>query len=245
MTRQCAGDVVDERAAGAPGATVARRRTMAMTGTMATLAAPRRGRALAVLLACLLALGGLLGGPAIPVGAAGCVVTSAANAGAGTLRAALGNTDGFANCTAITFALPGGGPWTIDLTGPLPLVDRALTITGPGPTRLGIHGDNTFPLLYIETPGLAVGISGLSLRYGKAVTYYGGNLRSLGTNLALTDVYLTGATAAGGLGGAGAFITGGTSTLTNVAIAGNTAPGSGEYGAGAGLYVSDSPATPP
>src|SRR3954453_10880057 len=103
----------------------------------------RRTRApLALLLVFALILAAL---PLAPVARAmACTVTSAADSGPNTLRAALGNSDNFASliggCTAIGFNLPGAGPWTITLAGALPQIARDLAITGPGKDALIIQG---------------------------------------------------------------------------------------------------------
>ncbi len=138
---------------------------------------------------------------ATPARAAGCVVTRAADGAApgpaGSLRAAL--TD--PGCDAITFALPGAGPWTIALAGPLPDIGRPLAVTGPGSAALTIQGNNTFPLLLVAdrgTPGLVVALRGLTLTRGRAVSQHGGDLRITGGAVTLTDVALTNATAAAG-----------------------------------------------
>src|SRR5688572_17261892 len=82
---------------GRTGTAEQRRSAMAATIPLTMLQHRRHGRGLAVTLACLLALGGLLGGPVGPAGAAACTVTNTNNAGGGSLRAAIANTDGFAN----------------------------------------------------------------------------------------------------------------------------------------------------
>src|SRR5262245_11358388 len=79
---------------------------------------PRPPRPLVALaLALALTLPGLALAP--PARAAACVVTSTADHGDNTLRAAIDNSDNFAfkvtGCTTISFALPGAAPWFITL----------------------------------------------------------------------------------------------------------------------------------
>ena len=74
-------------------------------------------------------LPGLGGGVAL---AAGCVVTTTADAGAGSLREKLADT----NCSDITFSLPGSAPWTILLASNLPTLTRTVSVTGPGAASL-------------------------------------------------------------------------------------------------------------
>src|SRR4051794_11219263 len=102
---------------------------------------------LALLLALTLALTAL---PLAPVArAAACAVTSAADSGPGTLRAALANSDNFAalggGCTAITFDVAAMGGGTIILASRLPLIARDLTIAGPGVGGLTIQGTSPAP----------------------------------------------------------------------------------------------------
>jgi hypothetical protein len=103
------------------------------------------------------------------VRAAACAVTSTADSGANTLRAAL--LDG--NCSAITISATG----TIALATPLPNIARPLTIQGPGRDSLTIQPDPSLPantdarflVLFVDgraAPGMAVGISGLTLAGG-------------------------------------------------------------------------------
>ncbi|MFN8513146.1 MAG: choice-of-anchor Q domain-containing protein [Chloroflexia bacterium] len=196
-------------------------------------------RHLRAFLILLMVLGGLLIGPVAPAGAAACTVTSTADSGAGTLRQKLAD----ASCSSITFSLPGSAPWTITLANSLPTVTRALTLTGPGISSLTIQGNNTFPLLLIDThvaaPGAMVTVSDLTLTKGHAVGSYGGNLRGWGANLTLSNVALTNGTAATNLGGAGAYLTSGVIALNGVTVSGNVAGGSAQYGTGAGLFIDE------
>jgi hypothetical protein len=187
-------------------------------------------------LALLLALGALASLAPSPAAAATLLVTNTNNSGAGSLRqtmlnAAVGDT--------IAFDLPGSGPWTITLTSGLPTIINTLNIQGPGKNQLTVQGDNTFRLFSINAPGKAVGISGLTLSKGKAVGSYGGNLRSSGGDLTLTDVALINGTADSDQGGAGAFLSNGTSKLEGVVISGNAAWGTNIFGSGAGLHVAE------
>src|SRR4051812_13889487 len=94
-------------------------------------------RVLVVVAALLLAMGGLLpgwgGGGAR---AAACTVLNLNDAGTGSLRAALGNTDGFSDCTAITFQA--GLTGTITLASDLPSLTRVVSVTGPGAASLTV-----------------------------------------------------------------------------------------------------------
>src|SRR3954453_5628592 len=101
----------------------------------------RRSHAPRALLAVLLALTLALAALPTPVArAADCVVRNPADSGADTLRFALD----FTLCTAITFALPGAGPWMIALASQL-VIDHSVTIQGPGADRLTVRNGGFGP----------------------------------------------------------------------------------------------------
>lgn len=91
-----------------------------------------------VVLVGTLVLGALLSGWAGGTGvvrAATCTVTSTADAGNNTLRAAIGQTDNFTSgCDTITITATG----TITLASDLPTVARTVSVTGPGAATLTI-----------------------------------------------------------------------------------------------------------
>ncbi len=121
-------------------------------------------RGLLMLLATMLVLAGLLipgvGGDRVAL-AAGCVVTNTNDAGAGSLRAALGNTDGFANCDAITFGA--GVTGTITLQSNLPAVTRTVVVTGPGAAKLTINRDTFNGTIFTVGVGGDLTLTGLTL----------------------------------------------------------------------------------
>ncbi|MFN8515059.1 MAG: hypothetical protein U0841_21230 [Chloroflexia bacterium] len=144
-----------------------------------------------LVLALLLALGALATQFPAYASAKSIEVKNTNDSGTGSLRQAIIDAD---PGDTINFNLPGNGPWTINLAGTLPTINKALTIQGPGYTKLTIQGDNTFRLLFINATGEAVNVSGLTLRQGKASGSYGGNIRSVGGNLSLSYVALRDAT---------------------------------------------------
>jgi len=86
---------------------------------------------------------------------------------------------------SVLFALPGGPPWTITLTGALGQLSltQDITVTGPGATQLAISGANLVRVMTVQV-GAAVTISGLTLRNGEAKSSadkHGGCLKVLGT----------------------------------------------------------------
>ena len=86
---------------------------------------------------------------------------------------------------SVLFALPGGSPWTITLTGALGQLSltQDITLTGPGATQLAISGGNLVRVMTVQA-GATVTISGLTLRNGEAKSSgdkHGGCLKVLGT----------------------------------------------------------------
>ncbi|MFN8538481.1 MAG: choice-of-anchor Q domain-containing protein [Thermomicrobiales bacterium] len=131
--------------------------------------------------------------------AAGCVVTSTADSGAGTLRAAIDNTNGFSNCDSITFSLP--NPSRITLTTGQLNISRNLTITGPGAAALTVArstATNTPEFSIFRFSSGTVAVTGLTVTGGQ--TYFGGGIIS-DTTSTVTDVVLSGnqATYGGGI----------------------------------------------
>jgi hypothetical protein len=108
--------------------------------------------------------------------AATITVTSAADSGAGTLRAAVAAA---ANGDKITFSLP--TPATITLTnGELP-VSNNITIAGPGPANLSISGNTNGRVFNIAT-NRTVNLFELTIRDGRAGNSSdGGGIYNAGT----------------------------------------------------------------
>ena len=110
-------------------------------------------------------LGFLLASIVITFGATQSVTTSN-DGGAGSLRAAIAHA---APGDTITFALP--TPSTITLTTGKLLIDKKLTITGPGADLLTVArssagGTPAFPVFHTGTGSFAVTISGLTISNG-------------------------------------------------------------------------------
>ena len=164
------------------------------------------------------------------------LVTTLADAGAGSLRAAIDGIGGVggANDTpgadTITFApalFPGGAPATITLTtGQIPILD-SLAIKGAGIDKLTISGNNASRIFLIDDGTAAiktVSISGLTLIDGKA-TGNGGAIYDT-ENLALTNVVIASSTSS--LYGGGVYaMTDGKLSVTGSIITGNHADGGG------------------
>src|SRR6185369_8844707 len=80
--------------------------------------------------------------------AATITVTSAADNGPGTLRAALTNV---ANGDTINFSITG----TITLTNGELLVTNNVTILGPGPTNLAVNGNANRRVFHVQNGAIA------------------------------------------------------------------------------------------
>jgi predicted outer membrane repeat protein len=158
------------------------------------------------------------------------VVTTTADAGPGSLRAAVTAANATATADTITFdPAVFGTPQTIDLLTALPMFvagGGAVTVAGPGQANLTVRraaGAPDFRIFDSVAPALT--LSDLTVRGGRAGTGAGGGLQSRG-QVVLDRVTLTDNQAAGG-GGVRFFGT--TLTVRNTTITGNasTARGGG------------------
>src|SRR6185436_8210881 len=86
----------------------------------------------------------------LPSHAATFIVTSAADSGVGTLRAAMLNANATAGPDFIRFNIGGGGPRTISLLSPLPILTDPVTIDAA--TQPGYAG---LPIIEMNCTGLA------------------------------------------------------------------------------------------
>jgi hypothetical protein len=115
------------------------------------------------------AVGGLLFcAVAIHVQATTITVTNTNDSGAGSLRQALASAN---DGDIINFALTG----TIGLTSGELLIDKSVTISGPGTATLAVDGNFTSRVFHIG-PGKTVSISGLTLTNGYAGSEHGGGI---------------------------------------------------------------------
>lgn len=149
---------------------------------------------------------GLFGALLLSCQAATFTVTTTADSGAGSLRAAIdaANAAG-AGTHNINFS---GVSGTITLQSMLPIVTGSVNIAGPGAGSLTISGNDQVRAFFIDANAGAVRISNLTLADGYAK---GGNGADGG---------------GGGLGAGGAiFVNDGAVTLSNVAFVNNAAAG--------------------
>lgn len=173
-----------------------------------------------------------LAGSSPPVAhAATITVTNTNDSGAGSLRQAIA---GAFSGDIIAFAP--GLTGTITLTSGELLLNKDLTIIGPGTSALAISGNNASRVFRVGD-GVTVSIYGMTIRDGNAATTTdGGGILNTGT-LTLNNVIVT-ANAATDDGGGIYNGTGGILTLTDVTISGNMATEDG-----GGVYVYDGTVT--
>jgi uncharacterized protein (TIGR03437 family) len=164
----------------------------------------------------------------ISVSAVSLVVTTLADSGAGSLRAAITNANTSSGST-ITFNVTG----TINLLSALPALTQSMTISGPGASSLAIAGGGAVRVFDIFS-GVTV-ISGVTIQNGSAGI--GGGILNLGT-LTLNSCVITGNVAGPSQLGGGIW-NGGTLTINQCTISNNRASGGaggGTRGGGGGLY---------
>ena len=164
---------------------------------------------------------------ASPVLAATLTVTNLNDSGPGSLRDAIATAS---PGDTIVFGVTGN----ITLTSGELVINKNLTINGPGAASLAISGNNLARVLHIS--GVAtVSISSVSIENGNAanaapITAGGAIFNDSGTMLTLTNSTVSGSSAP--LGG-GIFNNFGTLQVTNTTVSGNSVNGDS---VGGGLY---------
>ena len=127
------------------------------------------------------------------VGASTLTVTTTADSGVGSLRAALKNArDG----DTIKFSLPAAS--TIRLTGGELLVSKSVNILGPGVGNLAVSGNHASRVFRISSR-TTVTITGLTIANGVAGS--GGGIFSDHATLTVSNCFVTGNSATTGIGG--------------------------------------------
>ncbi len=119
-------------------------------------------------------------------------VTNTNDSGPGSLRQALADANGG---DSIDFAVTG----TIGLTSGELLVDKAISISGPGAEKLAVNGNSQSRVFHI-TSGQTVTISGLTITDGH-VSDSGGGIYNDHAALTLNDCAISDNSATGNLGG--------------------------------------------
>jgi VCBS repeat-containing protein len=147
--------------------------------------------------------------------AASQTVTNTNDAGAGSLRQAIADA---ASGDTITFNLS-GCPCTITLASQL-VIDKTLTITGPGASTLTISGNNAVRAFSVPAGG-NLNLSGVTIANGRPTdSNFGGAIFNLGT-VTVSNSTFSNNTA---IGASGAIDnTNGTLTVTGSTFTGNSA----------------------
>ena len=167
-------------------------------------------------------LGGSIATATITVNCGGTIVTNSNDSGAGSLRAII-----LSACpgSTITFDMtPGNVTSPINLTSGQLLIDKSLTIQGPGANLLTVQrslAGGTPDFGIFNTQSGTVAISGLTVSNGNV----GGGIFNSGT-LTLTNSTVSG-NKSSAFGGGVFNQNSGTLTLTNSTVSGNTASSGG------------------
>jgi CSLREA domain-containing protein len=148
------------------------------------------------------------------------VVANTNDSGAGSLRDAINNSP--PGSYIFLDSSLGGSPQTITLTSGEIVINRNLTITGPGASLLTISGNNQSRVFNISS-GFNVTLSGMTISNGSAGD--GGGIQNSGT-VTITNSIISNNSA--NLGGGGIF-SNGTLTLTNSTVSNNSG---GDFGGG-------------
>ena len=132
-------------------------------------------------------------------------------------------------------------PATITLTTGELLVNKSVTISGPGADQLSVNGNAASRVFHISS-GKTVTISGLTITNGLDVTSGGGGIYNDHTTLTVSNCTVSNnsATNYGGGGGIyndGTLFGGATLTINNSTISGNSAVTGGNGGAGGGILT--------
>jgi hypothetical protein len=148
------------------------------------------------------------------------IVTSTADAGAGSLREALANV-----CTGntITFNLAGAGPHTITLTSGELAVTKNVTINNNSGEGITVSGNSASRVFNVNT-GITAAIVGLTISGGSAAS--GAGIQNNGT-LTVVNSTLSGNNATADGAGIQQTATATSLTLINTTISGNNANGFG------------------
>jgi hypothetical protein len=167
---------------------------------------------------------------ALTAQAATITVTNSNDSGAGSLRQALaGANDG----DTVNFGITG----TITLTTGELLVDKSVTISGPGAASLTVDGNLAGRVFHVSS-GVTATIAGLTITNGNAQDdgpNSGGGIYNDHATLAVDNCTVSGNYA--GWGGGGVHNRSGTLTVTNSTFSGNSANYLFGVGSGGGIFT--------
>src|SRR5262245_19477808 len=156
-------------------------------------------------------------------------VTTLADGGAGSLRAAIAQANAHAGADTVDFQP--GLTGTVALTGGQLDVTDDLAIDGPGADLLTVGGNHTSRVFKVEA-GKAVRISGLTMAGGNAGILNGGGIDNFGA-LTVSNVVSAGNAAING--GGLANHNGATVTVRDSVFTSNSVAADGGHGDGGGL----------
>ncbi len=166
---------------------------------------------------------------ALSTQAATITVINTNDSGAGSLRQALADTN---DGDTIDFAVTG----TITLTTDELLVDKSITISGPGSDNLTVDGNHASHIFHVSG-GVTATVAGLSITNGGESPGAGGGIYNDHSTLAIDHCTVSGNH--GSVGG-GVYNDGysGTATLTvtNSTFSGNSVAAPYSVGSGGGIY---------
>jgi hypothetical protein len=132
-----------------------------------------------------------------------------------------------ANGDHVTFA--DGVTGTINLTGALPALSHSIDIEGPGAASLTVRRDTGgFYRIFTVDSGATVTLSGLTITNGNLYVTNGAGIYNNGGTLTLNNVIVSG-------NSGGGIYNGGTLTLNNATVSGN--PGDGIKDSGSGTIT--------
>jgi hypothetical protein len=166
--------------------------------------------------------------------AADFTVTNLNDAGPGSLRQAILDSNAAAGADRVLFQ--SGLTGTITLTTGQLVPSDSVQILGPGPGSLTISGNGASRILYsYPLSTTAVTVSGLTLTNGAETT--GGAIRFHKVDLTLSNSVVSGNRASGGNGAGGVYTSHGSLTVQDSTISGNVAAD----GRGGGIRTYRSP----
>jgi hypothetical protein len=167
---------------------------------------------------------------ALSTQAATITVTNTNDSGAGSLRQAIADAN---DGDTIHFGITG----TITLTTGELLVDKSVTISGPGTASLTVDGNFAGRVFHVSS-GVTAAIAGLTITNGSAqddAPSSGGGIYSDHATLAVDNCTVSGNYA--GWGGGGVHNSSGTLTVTNSTFSGNGAAAPYSVGSGGGIFT--------
>ncbi len=140
-----------------------------------------------------------------------------------SLRSAVAQSNnlGAGDITVDTTQFSGSAPWTATLTNGVLELSSNITITGPGPDKFSVSGNNASSVFQVDSSSVAT-ISSLTVTNGNSTTN-GGGISNAG-GLTISDIVVSNNTAA--QNGGGIYNTSGVA-INFSTVSGNTAGGNG------------------